>query len=43
MLARTYFLLELTGIVAEHRCAETDTGCVTSYGLSVIAIAPLAP
>ncbi|MHB1356932.1 MAG: hypothetical protein ACYCZF_13270 [Anaerolineae bacterium] len=27
-----------TGVLTEHGCAESDTGCVTSYGLAVTAI-----
>jgi hypothetical protein len=31
------------GVIVEHRCAQSDTGCVTSYGLSVTSVEAFNP
>jgi hypothetical protein len=31
------------GVIVEHRCAESDTGCQTSYGLSVTSVEAFKP
>jgi hypothetical protein len=28
----------VTGVLNEHRCVESDTGCTSSYGLAVTAV-----
>jgi hypothetical protein len=42
-IGRGCLMLGITGLVIEHRCADTDTSCVTSYSLEVASIEAFTP